>query len=93
MRATKQQVAAAADIARTGAEDEAGSTAAGSDAGGRVFAGTLPWASPEQVVGGGAAMVLAYDYPLATHGIDAFISAGGLRMADLDEAARPDRFW
>mgnify|MGYP003564856261 CR=1 FL=1 len=40
------------------------------------------------VVGGGAAMVLAYDYPLATRDVDAFTARGGLRMAELDTAAR-----
>jgi hypothetical protein len=40
------------------------------------------------VVGGGAAMVLAYDYPLATSDVDAFAAAGGLRMAELDRSAR-----
>jgi hypothetical protein len=44
--------------------------------------------SARLVVGGGAAMVLAYDYPLATRDMDAFAAAGGLRMAELDRAAR-----
>jgi len=40
------------------------------------------------VVGGGAAMVLAYDHPLATQDVDAFAARGGLRMADLDKLAK-----
>ncbi len=40
------------------------------------------------VVGGGAAMVLAYKHPLATQDIDAFAAKGGLRLADLDAAAK-----
>lgn len=40
------------------------------------------------VVGGGAAMVLAYDHPLATQDVDAFAASGGLRLADLDALAR-----
>ena len=40
------------------------------------------------VIGGGAAMVLAYDHPLATQDIDAFSAKGGLRLADLDAAAK-----
>lgn len=40
------------------------------------------------VVGGGAAMVLAYDHPLATQDVDAFAARGGLSLADLDAAAR-----
>jgi hypothetical protein len=36
------------------------------------------------VVGGGAAMVLAYDHPIATQDVDAFAARGGLRMAELD---------
>jgi hypothetical protein len=40
------------------------------------------------IVGGGAAMVLAYAHPLATQDIDAFAAKGGLRIADLDAAAK-----
>lgn len=40
------------------------------------------------IVGGGAAMVLAYAHPLATQDIDAFAAKGGLRVADLDAAAK-----
>jgi len=40
------------------------------------------------VVGGGAAMVLAYNHPLATQDVDAFAARGGLRIADLDAAAK-----
>jgi len=40
------------------------------------------------VVGGGAAMILAYDHPLATQDVDAFAARGGLRMADLDRLAK-----
>lgn len=40
------------------------------------------------VVGGGAAMVLAYDHPLATQDVDAFTARGGLGMAELDAAAK-----
>ena len=40
------------------------------------------------VVGGGAAMVLAYDHPVATQDVDAFAAKGGLRMAELDAMAR-----
>jgi hypothetical protein len=39
------------------------------------------------IVGGGAAMVLAYDHPLATQDVDAFAQRGGLTMSDLDAAA------
>lgn len=39
------------------------------------------------IVGGGGAMVLAYDHPLATQDIDAFAQRGGLSMSDLDVAA------
>jgi hypothetical protein len=40
------------------------------------------------VVGGGAAMVLAYDHPLATQDVDAFAAAGGLTIAELDREAK-----
>lgn len=40
------------------------------------------------VVGGGAAMVLAYNHPLATQDVDAFAARGGLRISDLDAAAK-----
>src|SRR3569832_1379045 len=40
------------------------------------------------VVGGGAAMVLAYAHPFATLDVDAFAAKGGLRMAELDALAR-----
>lgn len=45
-------------------------------------------ASVTLIVGGGAAMVLAYDHPLATQDIDAFAQKGGLSMSDLDGAAK-----
>jgi predicted nucleotidyltransferase len=40
------------------------------------------------VVGGGAAMVLAYDYPMATQDVDAFAAQGGLRIGQLDALAK-----
>ena len=40
------------------------------------------------IVGGGAAMLLAYDHPLATQDVDAFAARGGLRLADLDSMAK-----
>jgi hypothetical protein len=40
------------------------------------------------IVGGGAAMVLAYQHPLATQDIDAFSAKGGLTLAQLDQAAK-----
>lgn len=40
------------------------------------------------VIGGGAAMVLAYQHPIATQDVDAFAAKGGLRMAELDALAR-----
>jgi hypothetical protein len=40
------------------------------------------------VVGGGAAMTLAYRHPIATQDVDAFAAKGGLRMAQLDTMAR-----
>ena len=40
------------------------------------------------VVGGGAAMTLAYNHPLATQDVDAFAARGGLRMGELDALAR-----
>lgn len=40
------------------------------------------------VVGGGAAMSLAYGHPLSTEDVDAFTARGGLSMADLDKEAR-----
>jgi hypothetical protein len=40
------------------------------------------------VVGGGAAMSLAYGHPLSTEDVDAFAARGGLSMAQLDGAAR-----
>lgn len=40
------------------------------------------------VIGGGAAMVLAYDHPMATQDVDAFTARGGLRMSDLDAAVK-----
>jgi hypothetical protein len=44
--------------------------------------------SAHLVVGGGAAMILAYKHPIATQDVDAFAAKGGLRMADLDTLAR-----
>lgn len=40
------------------------------------------------VVGGGAAMVLAYDHPIATQDVDAFAAKGGLRLSELDVLAK-----
>jgi len=40
------------------------------------------------IIGGGAAMVLAYNHPLATQDIDAFAAKGGLRISDLDSSAK-----
>jgi hypothetical protein len=40
------------------------------------------------VIGGGAAMVLAYDHPLATQDIDAFAARGGLTVSELDASAK-----
>ena len=40
------------------------------------------------VVGGGAAMVLAYQHPIATQDVDAFAARGGLRMGELDILAK-----
>jgi len=45
-------------------------------------------AAARLIIGGGAAMVLAYKHPLATQDIDAFAAKGGLRIADLDGAAK-----
>lgn len=39
------------------------------------------------VVGGGAAMVLAYDHPVATADVDAFSVRGGPRVGELDALA------
>lgn len=40
------------------------------------------------VIGGGAAMVLAFGHPLATQDVDAFTARGGLDLAELDHAAK-----
>jgi predicted nucleotidyltransferase len=40
------------------------------------------------VIGGGAAMTLAYDHPIATQDVDAFAARGSLRIAELDGFAR-----
>jgi hypothetical protein len=40
------------------------------------------------VIGGGAAMTLAYDHPLATQDVDAFAARGGLNMGQLEALAR-----
>lgn len=40
------------------------------------------------VVGGGAAMALAYEFPLATEDVDAFAAKGSLRIGDLDRHAK-----
>src|SRR5689334_14950322 len=40
------------------------------------------------VVGGGAAMVLAYNHPIATQDVDAFAARGSLRMGELDVLAK-----
>jgi predicted nucleotidyltransferase len=44
--------------------------------------------SARLVVGGGAAMVLAYDHAIATQDVDAFAASGGLRIGELDSIAR-----
>jgi predicted nucleotidyltransferase len=44
--------------------------------------------SAHLVIGGGAAMTLAYQHPIATQDVDAFAGKGGLRMLELDPAAR-----
>jgi hypothetical protein len=44
--------------------------------------------SARLVIGGGAAMTLAYAHPIATQDVDAFAAKGGLRMAELDAVAR-----
>lgn len=36
------------------------------------------------IIGGGAALALAYQYPLTTHDIDAFIAKGGMSIAEMD---------
>jgi hypothetical protein len=40
------------------------------------------------VVGGGAAMILAYDHPLATEDVDAFPRRGSPRLAEIDALAK-----
>jgi hypothetical protein len=40
------------------------------------------------VVGGGAAMVLAYNHPIATQDVDAFAARGSLRIGELDALAK-----
>jgi hypothetical protein len=45
-------------------------------------------AAARLVVGGGAAMTLAYDHPMATQDVDAFAAKGGLRIAELSALAR-----
>lgn len=40
------------------------------------------------IIGGGAAMVAAYDHPLATRDVDAMAGKGGIRLAELDAPAR-----
>src|SRR5688500_7681607 len=40
------------------------------------------------VIGGGGAMVLAYEHRLATQDIDAFAARGGLTIAELDGPAK-----
>src|SRR4051794_8170588 len=44
--------------------------------------------SARLIIGGGAAMTLAYDHPLATQDVDAFAARGGLRIGELDGLAR-----
>ncbi len=39
------------------------------------------------VVGGGAAMAIAYDHPLATKDVDAFLAKGADRLAELAQAS------
>jgi hypothetical protein len=39
------------------------------------------------IVGGGAAMVLAYGHSLATQDVDAFAAKGGLRIAEVEQLA------
>lgn len=40
------------------------------------------------VIGGGAALAMAYNYPLATADVDAFAARGGLSVAELDTLAK-----
>lgn len=40
------------------------------------------------IIGGGGAMVLAYNHPIATNDIDAFAAKGGLSLQDLDPIAK-----
>ncbi len=40
------------------------------------------------VIGGGAAMILAYGHTLATQDVDAFAAKGGATIAELDAAAK-----
>jgi hypothetical protein len=40
------------------------------------------------VIGGGAAMVLAYEHTMATQDVDAFTAKGSTSMAELDTAAK-----
>lgn len=40
------------------------------------------------IIGGGGAMVLAYDHPIATNDIDAFSAKGGLSVQELDPFAK-----
>jgi predicted nucleotidyltransferase len=44
--------------------------------------------SARLIIGGGAAMTLAYQHPIATQDVDAFAAKGGLRMLELDPVAR-----
>lgn len=49
---------------------------------------TLVSGKAHLVIGGGAAMVLAFDHPLATQDVDAFTAKGSLTLAHLDAAAK-----
>ncbi len=40
------------------------------------------------VIGGGAAMVLAYDHPLSTQDVDAFTAKGSITLAEVDAATK-----
>lgn len=40
------------------------------------------------IIGGGGAMVLAYDHPISTNDIDAFCAKGGLSIQELDPYAK-----
>lgn len=45
-------------------------------------------AATRMIIGGGAALVLAYEHPLATQYVDAFTARGSLSIAEMDAAAK-----